>query len=95
MSTNGKQANRKGGERDVQPRGARDTNGGILHNEPHTPSETSSNGDRTDEKGGERDAQPPNDKNGTAYDPMKILRWRRLDRHDGPFTGFGSPPGRF
>jgi len=94
-STNGDRANAKGDERDVQPRGARNTNGGISHDKPPAPSETSTNGDRADEKGGERDVQPPSDKNETAYDPRKILRWRRLDRHDGPFKGFGSPPGRF
>ena len=80
---------------DVARRVAEDTNGGISHGEPRKSGETSTNGERADEKSGEGDVQPPKGENETPHDPTKIQRWRRLDRRDGPFKGFGSPRGRF
>lgn len=88
MRANGEDAH------DVPPPIAK-ANGGISQVAPHDAGETSANDERVDEKGGERDVQPPSDKTETPDDPTKILRWRRLDRHDGPFKGFGSPHGRF
>ena len=58
-----------------------------------------SNGQSLDEptraEGDHEEKTPDIDNDGVQGDIGKIQRWRRLERHDGPFEGFDSPHDRF
>jgi hypothetical protein len=40
-------------------------------------------------------AAPPLDEFDVAYEVERLLRGRKWEQRDGPFSGFQSPPGRF
>jgi len=68
---------------------------------PETPAETSAATDETPPAGEEpvafEKAEPESD--GEAFEPCdetdELLRRRRWEQRQGPFRGFGSPPGKF
>jgi hypothetical protein len=49
----------------------------------------------TESKDDHEEQAPEIDDDDVLGDMRRILRWRRLDQHDGPFEGFDSPQGRF
>ncbi len=53
------------------------------------PSEVCGNGES------ERSDQAGLTSEGTPYEVVKVLRNKRWEVREGPFQGFGSPPGRF
>jgi hypothetical protein len=67
---------------------------------PETPAETSAAADAPpvdEEPAAFEEAEPESDDE--AFEPCEeiddLLRRRRWEQHEGPFRGFGSPPGKF
>ena len=52
-------------------------------------------GEQTDHEDDHEEQAPDIDNDEVLGNIGKILHWRRLERHDGPFKGFGSPRDRF
>ena len=84
---------------DVAPVTPEKANGAPIAMEENGTSNGFSAGDTTDDHTDSEDDHeeqtPDIDSDDVLGNMGKILRWRRLERHDGPFKGFDSPRDRF